>query len=75
MWYYTWCFTFGVLLAMFGLVACAKQSPYATPEVPKTSDTYGQFQVTTVTVGDRQIPCITWWVTGAGGLSCDWSAK
>lgn len=35
----------------------------------------GYFRTTTVKVGDREIPCITWKQGHGGGISCDWGVK
>lgn len=44
---------------------------------PTSPDTQpgGYFRVTNVNVHGRSVPCVTWKLGYAGGLSCDWSSK
>jgi len=57
------------VVAVFALAACGND-----PAKPDTSPG-GYFNVTTVNVNGRQIPCVTWKNGYAGGLSCDWSIR
>ena len=56
-----------VVCVLFLLTACGND-PNAPDQKPG-----GHFGVTTVHVGDRDVPCVTWKQGYAGGLSCDWA--
>lgn len=35
----------------------------------------GYFRTVTVKVDGRDVPCVTWKQSNAGGISCDWSTR
>lgn len=49
------------------LIACGND-----PLAPDTTSS-GYFHVTDVNVKGQMVPCITWKLANAGGLSCDWT--
>ncbi len=59
------CRALAAVALTWALVGCSNDP--SNPDTPR-----GKFGTTEVSVGDRQIPCITWKAGYAGGISCDW---
>lgn len=61
----------GVLLGLPLLSACGVGQP--SPAEVRQQPPSGYINVFTVEVEGRQVPCVSWKLFNAGGLSCDWS--
>ena len=58
-----------LVLCLISLTGCSgSESPAKDPKVST-----GSFKTTIVNVDGRDIPCITWKLGYAGGISCDWN--
>ena len=55
------------VLCLISLTGCS-EPPAKDPKVST-----GSFKTTIVNVDGRDIPCITWILGYAGGISCDWN--